>query len=287
MLFKSSVKKFFCSAALLFMFILAGTVVLANESFADASGPYSPYSSYNEGGNNVKTYVVTYEDGVEDDEVFETQVYPNLKLGEDTPEFDGTPVRDGYTFVGWDKEISETVTGDVTYVAVWEPVKTVKPRPPVITYTVIYTDGVEGEDVFTDQVNSNLYYGETTPTFKDGIPEREGYVFAGWDITISDTVTGNVVYTATWIPQETVDIEEEAPPLSEHPEMSEEKTSLVTVPEPEAPLADVPELDRSAEETDIPQTGDSSELPLWAAIFLLAGSGLAAMSVCQRRKGRE
>lgn len=178
MLFKSSVKKFFCSAALLFMFILAGTVVFANESFADVSGPYSPY---NEGGSDVKTYVVTYEDGVEDDEVFETQVYPNLSLGEDTPKFDGTPVRDGYTFVGWDKEISETVTGDVTYVAVWEPVKTVKPRPPVITYTVIYTDGVDGEDVFTDQINSNLYYGETTPEFKDGIPEREGYVFAGWE----------------------------------------------------------------------------------------------------------
>ena len=68
MLFKSSVKKFFCSAALLFMFILAGTVVFANESFADVSGPYSPY---NEGGSDVKTYVVTYEDGVEDDEVFE------------------------------------------------------------------------------------------------------------------------------------------------------------------------------------------------------------------------
>lgn len=230
MVFNNGLKKLFCFAALLLMFILAGTGVLANESFADASGPYSPYSSYNEGGNDVKT-------------------------------------------------------GDVTYVAVWEPVKTVKPRPPVITYTVIYTDGVEGEDVFTDQVNSNLYYGETTPTFKDGIPEREGYVFVGWDIAISDTVTGNVVYTATWIPQETVDIEEEAPPLSEYPEMSEEKTSLVTVPEPEPPLADVPETIHSAE--NVPQTGDSSELPLWAAIFLLAGSGLAAMSVCQRRKGRE
>lgn len=42
------------------MFILAGTGVLANESFADASGPYSPDSSYSEGGNDVKTGDVTY-----------------------------------------------------------------------------------------------------------------------------------------------------------------------------------------------------------------------------------
>ncbi len=286
MLFQSSVKKFFCFAALLFMFILAGTVVFANDSFADVSGPYSPYSSYSGGDNELKTYVVTYEDGVEDDEVFETQVYPDLKLGEDTPEFDGTPVRDGYTFVGWDKEISETVTGDVTYVAVWEPVKTVTPRPPVITYTVIYTDGVEGEEVFSDQIHSDLYYGETTPAFADGVPQREGYIFGGWDITISDTVTGNAVYTATWIPQETVDIEEEDPPLSEHPDQSYEKTALVTVTELEPPLADVPELDQSAEETDIPQTGDSSMLHLYFAGLLLAGSGLAAISVCQRRKKR-
>lgn len=231
MVFNNGLKKLFCFATLLLMFILAGTGVLANESFADASGPYSPDSSYNEGGNDVKT-------------------------------------------------------GDVTYVAVWEPVKTVTPRPPVITYTVIYTDGVEDEDVFSDQIHSNLYYGETTPVFADGVPQREGYIFGGWDITISDTVTGNAVYTATWIPKETVDIEEEEPPLSEHPELSDEETALVTVPELEPPLADVPELNRSADEIDIPQTGDSSMLHLYLAGLLLAGSGLAAISVCQKRKRR-
>lgn len=135
----------------------------------------------------------------------------------------------------------------------------------MITYTVIYTDGVEDEDVFSDQIHSNLYYGETTPVFADGVPQREGYIFGGWDITISDTVTGNAVYTATWIPKETVDIEEEEPPLSEHPELSDEETALVTVPELEPPLADVPELNRSADETDIPQTGDSSMLHLYLA----------------------
>ena len=44
----------------------------------------------------------------------------------------------------------------------------------MITYTVIYTDGVEDEDVFSDQIHSNLYYGETTPVFADGVPQREG-----------------------------------------------------------------------------------------------------------------
>ncbi|MGN1334192.1 MAG: LPXTG cell wall anchor domain-containing protein [Anaerovoracaceae bacterium] len=64
-------------------------------------------------------------------------------------------------------------------------------------YTVIYNDGVDGEVVFTDQVNSGLLYGTLTPEFKDA-PKREGYVFKGWTPVVSERVTGNAYYEAIW-----------------------------------------------------------------------------------------
>lgn len=51
--------------------------------------------------------------------------------------------------------------------------------PPTDTFTVTYTDGVDGE-VFEDKVFSDLKSGEDTPAFgKD--PYRDGYTFAGWE----------------------------------------------------------------------------------------------------------
>ncbi len=70
---------------------------------------------------------------------------------------------------------------------------------PVLTeaYTVTYTDGVENEEVFADQVYSNLISGEATPRF-DGALIREGYRFTGWKPTVAENVTGNATYTAQW-----------------------------------------------------------------------------------------
>ena len=70
---------------------------------------------------------------------------------------------------------------------------------PVLTeaYTVTYTDGVENEEVFADQVYSNLISGEATPSFR-GTPTRNGYRFTGWKPTVAEKVTGNAVYTAQW-----------------------------------------------------------------------------------------
>lgn len=68
----------------------------------------------------VELYTVTYNDGVEDEVVFPDQVYPDNKLGDATPAFNGTPTREGYKFLGWRPEVSDTVTGNVTYYAQWE-----------------------------------------------------------------------------------------------------------------------------------------------------------------------
>lgn len=67
----------------------------------------------------VKTYKVTYTDGVEDEEIFEDQSY-DIKAGDPTPAFNGTLVRQGFDFKGWQPEVAETVTADVTYTAQWE-----------------------------------------------------------------------------------------------------------------------------------------------------------------------
>lgn len=65
-------------------------------------------------------YSVTYNDGVDDEEIFKDQVYTDLLSGTATPGFVGTPDRDGYTFKGWSPEISEKVNGTVTYRATWD-----------------------------------------------------------------------------------------------------------------------------------------------------------------------
>lgn len=129
---------------------------------------------------------VTYTDGVKGEEVFEDVVYNDIPYGTNTPAF-GTknPTRKGYKFVGWEPEVAETVTENVTYTAKWEKL-----------YTVTYTDGAKGK-AFKDQVYSDLESGTDTPKF-DGKPTRKGYTFTGWSPKVTDTVTKDVTYVAQW-----------------------------------------------------------------------------------------
>lgn len=73
------------------------------------------------------------------------------------------------------------------YVLTWAPA----------TYTVTYTDGVDGETVFPDQVYANLSNGDPTPAF-NGAPTRSGYTFTGWKPEVAETVTGDATYVAQW-----------------------------------------------------------------------------------------
>lgn len=129
---------------------------------------------------------VTYTDGVKGEEVFADVVYKDIPYGTSTPPF-GTkdPTREGYKFVGWEPEVAETVTKNVTYTAKWEKL-----------YTVTYTDGVKGK-AFKDQVYKDLESGTDTPKF-DGKPTRKGYTFTGWSPKVTDTVTKDVTYVAQW-----------------------------------------------------------------------------------------
>ena len=65
-------------------------------------------------------------------------------------------------------------------------------------YTVTYTDGVDGEAVFDDQVHPDLVVGTITPKF-DGTPTRAGYTFTGWSPAVEEKVTKSITYNATWV----------------------------------------------------------------------------------------
>ena len=102
-----------------------------------------------------------------------------------------TPTRTGYTFKFWSREgqngdvTGQTVNGWTNLYAVWEK----------NTYTVTYTDGVNGE-AFTDQAYT-AKYEDATPAFV-GTPARAGYKFLGWEPTVAETVTENATYVAQW-----------------------------------------------------------------------------------------
>ena len=70
------------------------------------------------------------------------------------------------------------------------------PTPEVKEFTVTYTDGVENEEVFANQVYT-VKENDPTPAF-EGEPTREGYVFLGWEPEVAETVTGDATYVATW-----------------------------------------------------------------------------------------
>ena len=102
-------------------------------------------------------------------------MYTGLLSGTKTPAFDGTPKRDGYVFKNWNPVVAEKVTANATYTAVWAEDKNNNgvDDNEEDKFTVTYTDGVDGEEVFADQVYSGLLSGTATPAFK-GELKRDG-----------------------------------------------------------------------------------------------------------------
>lgn len=152
-----------------------------------------------------KTYTIIYQDGI-GGSAFAQETHGKIAEGEETPQYSGgkTPTRKGYIFDGWNPKWDSTVKGDmankdgeIIYTAQWKAKK---------LYTVKYTDGVDGEIVFGDQVTENCVEGDPTPPYGDGTnPIRKEYDFWGWAPTWNKTVngedaneSGEIVYTATW-----------------------------------------------------------------------------------------
>ena len=108
--------------ALFMVFTLLPTTALAEDTTgADGTQPKTVVVDEGEkktdppAPEEPKTFTVTYTDGA-DGAVFPNQV-SNLPAGTATPAFSGSLAREGYTFVGWNPAVAETVTADVTYAA--------------------------------------------------------------------------------------------------------------------------------------------------------------------------
>ena len=148
----------------------------------------------------IRLYTVIYMDG-KDGTLFADKVYRHLQKDTATPKYNDAniPTAEGWEFVEWSPTWSNTVTGDVTYVAKWKEailLDTLDLLPADATFTVTYTDGVEDAVIFNDQATSGLLAGDATPTAPQ--PTREGYRFDGWEPAVTETVSADATYTAKW-----------------------------------------------------------------------------------------
>ena len=93
------------------------------------------------------------------------------------------PTRKGYTFMGWDKEIPETMPAEnITVKAQWE----------INQYTITFdTNGGSEIAPITQDYGTEI----TTPDN----PTRKGYTFKGWDKEIPETMPAeNITVKAQW-----------------------------------------------------------------------------------------
>ena len=93
------------------------------------------------------------------------------------------PTREGYTFIGWDREIPETMPAEnMTVTAQWE----------INRYTITF-DTAGGSEIapITQEYGTHI----TAPAD----PTREGYTFIGWDREIPKTMPAeNITLKAKW-----------------------------------------------------------------------------------------
>ena len=93
------------------------------------------------------------------------------------------PTKLGYTFVGWDQEVPETMpANDLELKALWE----------VNQYTITFDlDGGEGIEELTFDYNEEIVISE--------LPTKTGFVFMGWDKEIPETMPAeNISVSAIW-----------------------------------------------------------------------------------------
>ena len=107
--------------------------------------------------------------------------------------------RTGYEFTGWNTDpngeglsvaAGDDIAADLRNLDKNTQINTLYAQWKQIKYTVVYTDGVEGETIFDDQSTPDLVEGAATPAFEGDDPEREGYAFDGWNPAVKDTVSG-------------------------------------------------------------------------------------------------
>ena len=146
-------------------------------------------------------------------------------------------------------QLPDMMGDDISFYQVLSITPEAESLEPSQKYTVTYTDGVEGEEIFKDQ-SYTVESGEATPAF-DGTPTRKGYTFAGWKPEVADYVTNDVTYEAVW------------------------KSNSVSSPSENKP---------STGGTTSPKTGDTSNPVLWITLLFVSGGAAAGTVVIGKKK---
>lgn len=128
------------------------------------------------GDPTVDLYSVTYTDGVAG-KVFSDRTTYNLRPGSATPAFEGTPEREGYTFVGWSDgkttyeagQLPDTVSGNVTYTAQW------KNNMAPTAHDIIIQVVLDGD-------TNNKKTGENVDDYISVTPKPDGTASDTWDV---------------------------------------------------------------------------------------------------------
>lgn len=148
-------------------------------------------------------------------------------------------------------QLPDMMGDDISFYQVLSITPEAESLEPSQKYTVTYTDGVEGEEIFKDQ-SYTVESGEATPAF-DGTPTRKGYTFAGWKPEVADYVTNDVTYEAVW------------------------KSNSVSSTTPS-------ENKPSTGGTTSPKTGDTSNPVLWITLLFVSGGAAAGTVVIGKKK---
>ena len=130
-----------------------------------------------------------YYDGVKDEHATvtgESKLWCGTEINSYTHK-----LKDGYTF---DKDNCPlTIQAD-------ESKNVIKVYYKKIGYKVTYEPGEHG--TFTAK-EYNAKYGDATPAFNGETTGKPGWKFDGWEPEVAKTVTGNVTYTAKFVPDKT------------------------------------------------------------------------------------
>ncbi|MCF2665034.1 InlB B-repeat-containing protein, partial [Oscillibacter valericigenes] len=144
-----------------------------------------------------KTFDITYDlnggniDGSTDD-----VVYYNQNYGTATPEPDENPVKEGYIFDGWEPDVANWVTEDVTYTAQWKAsnatykVKHYQQNLNDANYTLKETENKVGTTGATVEAVAKSYDGFTYDSTVEGTVSS-GIVTAGEELTLKLYYTRN------------------------------------------------------------------------------------------------
>lgn len=102
---------------------------------------------------------------------------------------------------------------------------------------------------------------------KPSAPTKEGYVFTGWSEAVVDEVANTITFTAQW-KEETVSPDPDQPTDPDEPSEGEDDSSTGG--------------DQTGD-TNVPETGDESNIAIWITVMLAAGAALIGLVFYSRK----